>query len=106
MAAINLSNSEEEFPLSTSGEPTDQLAPEEDGFEDDSEADFDDEPMDDDDDLDKDEVKRLFPGEDSYSENDLDDEEEPYEGIRSGDEEDEGLVDDNMSGMPVIPSPS
>lgn len=119
MATNNLSNSDEELPLNTTGEPTDQLAPEEDDdFEDDDEAgddmglnsdlsDFDNEPMDDDDDLDDDEVKRLFPGEDTYSGNNEDeDEEEPYEGIRHGDEEDEGLVDDNMTGMPVIPSPS
>ncbi len=119
MATNNLSNSGEELPLSTTGEPTDQLAPEEDDdFEDDDEmddeddteldsdlSDFDNEPMDDDEDLDEDEVKRLFPGEDTYS-GDNEDDDEPYEGIRHGDEEDEGLVDDNMSGMPVIPSPS
>lgn len=121
MATNNLSNSDEELPLNTTGEPTDQLAPgEDDGFEDGDEAeddddtelnsdlsDFDNEPMDDDEDLDEDEVKRLFPGEDTYSgSNENEDDEEPYEGIRHGDEEDEGLVDDNMSGMPVIPSPS
>ena len=67
-------------------------------------AEFDDAPMEDDDeDLDDDEVKRLFPGEDNFT---ADKDDEPYEGIRHGDDEDEGLVDDNMSGMPVIPSPS
>lgn len=120
----NLESTEEELPLTTTGEPTDQLTPEEaddnDDLEDDDDqddttsdeelatknSDFDDEPIEDEDeDLDEDEVKRLFPGEDSYTEED-DDEEEPYEGIRHGDQEDEGLVDDNMTGMPVIPSPS
>lgn len=103
----------EEMLLSTTGEPTDQLGPEENeddtdqDLEDDdldtSQADFDDEPMEDDEDLDEDEVKRLFPGEDDYTK---DDDDEPYEGIHSEDDEDEGLADDNMSGMPVIPSPS
>ena len=120
MANNTLTNNEE-LPLTTTGEPTDQLAPEEtDDFDEDDDlgendgletdqSDFDNEPLDDDADLDEDEVKRLFPGEDSYSENDNDEDnetEEPYEGIRHGDDEDEGLVDDNMSGMPVIPSPS
>ncbi len=104
----------EETSSGTTGEPTDQLEPEEteddanQDLEDDgldtSQADFDDEPIEDDDeDLDEDEVKRLFPGEDDYTKND--DEDEPYEGIHDEDD-DEGLVDDNMSGMPVIPSPS
>ncbi|MVN22916.1 hypothetical protein [Mucilaginibacter arboris] len=117
----NLNDTAEEQPLTTTGGPTDQLAPEGDAkdnqdFEDDDDAplddelaanssDFDDEPIEDEDeDLDDDEVKRLFPGEDSYTEDEDDD--EPYEGIRHGDQEDEGLVDDNMTGMPVIPSPS
>ncbi len=99
----NFNSSEKEFPLAATGEPTDQLAPEEDDLEDDDLEDeantedeaFDDEPIEDEEDLDEDEVKRLFPGD-----------EEPYEGIRHGDEEDEGLVDDNMTGMPVVPSPS
>ena len=136
MATTNeLNRTVEELPLTTTGEPTDQLTPEEneddldtedaeandDLIENDDEdpdddidveeldtdnSDFDKASMEDDDeDLDDDEVKRLFPSEDSYTE-DEGDEEEPYEGIRHGDEEEEGLVDDNMSGMPVIPSPS
>lgn len=108
----NFNSSEKEFPLAATGEPTDQLAPEEDDLEDydledeantEDEA-FDDEPIEDEEDLDEDEVKRLFPGEDDYTKDEED--EEPYEGIRHGDEEDEGLVDDNMTGMPVVPSPS
>ncbi len=108
----NFDSSEKEFPLAATGEPTDQLAPEEDDLGDDDLEDeantedeaFDDEPMEDEEDLDEDEVKRLFPGEDDYTKDEED--EEPYEGIRHGDEEDEGLVDDNMTGMPVVPSPS
>lgn len=111
MTNTNEFNSFEQMPIVTSGEPTDQLEPEEDEIDDNNseetdDADFDETPIaDDDDDLDDDEVKRLFPGEDDYT-NDDDSEEEPYEGIRHGDQEDEGLVDDNMSTMPVIPSPS
>lgn len=124
IAATNDLTGNEELPVITTGEPTDQLEPEDNEPEtndnqddvdlDDDEPktnpdDFDDEPMDDDEDLDDDEVKRLFPGEDSYTKSDDDDDlddDEPYEGIRHGNEEDEGLVDDNMTGMPVIPSPS
>lgn len=121
MATTDELNSPEELPVNTTGEPTDQLSPEETTPEtDDSEntdeeeiddvdegdAEFDDEPIADDDDLDDDEVKRLFPGEDNFTEDEDDDDDEPYEGIRHGDQEDEGLVDDNMSAMPVIPSPS
>lgn len=61
---------------------------------------------DDEEDLDDDEVKRLFPGEDSYTKDGEDTDDEPYEGIRHSDKEEEGMVDDNMSGMPVVPSPS
>ena len=123
----NFNSSEKEFPLATTGEPTDQLAPEDDDLEDDDLEDddledddledddleeeagtddeaFDDEPIEDEEDLDEDEVKRLFPGEDNYTKDEED--EEPYEGIRHGNEEDEGLIDDNMTGMPVVPSPS
>lgn len=123
MAITNKLNSTiEELPLTTTGEPTDQLTPEEneddtdlddddltDDETDTDDADFDDATIaDEEEDLDDDEVKRLFPGEDDYTEDedDVDEDEEPYEGIRHGDEEEEGLVDDNMSGMPVVPSPS
>ncbi|RYE36291.1 MAG: hypothetical protein EOP42_03890 [Sphingobacteriaceae bacterium] len=65
---------QEKKAVTVTGEPTDQLSPEED------------------------------------LENDLDgdteDDEEPYEGIRHDEDEDEGMVDDNMTGMPVVPSPS
>lgn len=110
MATINeFDNNGEETPVTTTGEPTDQLAPDEsDAIDKDIDADdteFDETPIEDDDeDLDDDEVKRLFPSDDQYAEDD--DDEEPYEGIRQGEQEDEGLVDDNMTGMPVIPSPS
>lgn len=112
----SLNDSSEELPLTPTGEPTDQLDPEENDFQDDEDfekdteddVDFDEEPLDDDEeDLDDEEVKRLFPGQDDFAEEEEDDEdEEPYEGIRHGDQEDEGLVDDNMSSMPVIQSPS
>ena len=61
------------MPVETTGEPVDQLLPEED---------------------DADEENEEFAGD------------EPYEGIREENDEDDDLVDDNMSGMPVIPSPS
>ncbi len=77
MATASNNYTEKEIPATVTGEPTNQLAPEEDDLEDD---------------LDIDDA-------------DIDDE-EPYEGIRHGEEEDEGMVDDNMSGMPVVPSPS
>lgn len=77
MANTSSFSTEKEFPLAVTGEPTDQLAPEEDDL---------------DDDLDTNDAEI--------------DEDEPYEGIRHGEEEDEGMVDDNMSGMPVVPSPS
>lgn len=100
MATKNqLNSSLEELPLTTTGEPTDQLSPEDD--EDLDDAEFDETPLaDDDEDLDEDEVSRLFPGENSYTQD-----EEPYEGIRK-ESEDDDLVDDNMTGMPVVPSPS
>ncbi len=112
MATINgLNHNQEDLLVTATGGPANQAGPEEnenDPDADDLETDdaaFDDAPMEDDDeDLDDDEVKRLFPGEDDFTANDDDD--EPYEGIRHGDGEDEGLVDDNMSGMPVVPSPS
>lgn len=69
MAAKNDNLSEEEMPVTVTGEPTDQLIPEED--------------------LDE-------------TEND----DEPYEGIRHEDDEDDDMIDDNMTGMPVVPSPS
>ena len=114
MATDNLKGSQKELTVSTTGEPTDQLLPEEtepetDDNQDTEDEEFDNESItDDDEDLDEDEVKRLFPGEDDYTEDADDDgeDDEPYEGLRYGDREDEGLVDDNMSGMPVIPSPS
>jgi hypothetical protein len=122
MATTDDLNSQEELPVNTTGEPTDQLSPDEaepetDDLEDtdddevddidEGDAEFDEEPIaDEDEDLDDDEVKRLFPSEDDYTDSEDDDDEEPYEGIRHGDKEDEGLVDDNMSSMPVIPSPS
>ncbi len=125
MATTNqLNSSLDEQPLTT-GEPTDQLRPEddedfddtdldEDDLDDDTDldetgpdtddAEFDEAPLEDDEDLDKDEVSRLFPGENSYTEDETD--EEPYEGIRKEGEDDDDLVDDNMTGMPVVPSPS
>lgn len=75
MATTSSFSTEKEFPLAVTGEPTDQLAPDEDL-----------------DDLDADDAGT--------------NDDEPYEGIRQGDEEDEGMVDDNMTGMPVVPSPS
>lgn len=36
-------------------------------------------------------------------ENDIDFDDEPYEGIREDDDDD--LIDDNMTGVPVIPVP-
>ncbi len=111
MATTNNSISNgEEMPLKTTGEPTEQYLPEEDENDfdlkndsSDDDADFDNASIDDEDDLDDDEVKRLFPGENSYTESNG--EAEPYEGVRHDDKE-EGLVDDNMTGMPVVPSPS
>ena len=75
MATTNNNFTEDEIPTSVTGEPTDQLSPEED-LDDNSEL------------------------EDTA----IDD--EPYEGIHHGDEDDEDMVDDNMTGMPVVPSPS
>ncbi|MGI4804197.1 MAG: hypothetical protein ACRYFL_05460 [Janthinobacterium lividum] len=69
---------EEELPIIVTGEPTDQLAPDDDDF--------------DEEDLDIDE--------------DFDNDDEPYEGIRHDDDEDDDMIDDNMTGMPVVPSPS
>lgn len=77
MATTSSFSTEKEFPVILTGEPTDQLAPEEDDLEDD---------------LDTNDTET--------------DDDEPYEGIRHGEEEDEGMVDDNMTGMPVVPSPS
>ncbi|MGI4020382.1 MAG: hypothetical protein ACRYFA_02650 [Janthinobacterium lividum] len=128
MATTNqLNSSLDELPLTTTGEPTDQLTPEEDEELDDTDldeddldddtnlddiepntddAEFDEIPLDDDEeDLDEDEVSRLFPGENSYQEDEPDDD-EPYEGIRKKGKEGDDLVDDNMTGMPVVPSPS
>ncbi len=77
MANTSSFTSEKEFLITLTGEPTDQLAPDDDDLEDDLDT------------------------------NDAEiDDDEPYEGIRHGEEEDEGMVDDNMSGMPVVPSPS
>jgi len=72
----NTSNyQKEEIPVTVTGEPTDQLSPEEDL-------------------------------EDNDLDGDTENDDEPYEGIRHGEDEDEGMVDDNMTGMPVVPSPS
>ncbi len=73
MATKNDNLSEEKMPVTVTGEPADQLSPEEDLAEDMDETEAD---------------------------------EEPYEGIRHEGEGDDDLVDDNMTGMPVVPSPS
>lgn len=77
MANTSSFSKEKEFPVTLTGEPTDQLAPDDDGLEDD---------------LDTNDTET--------------DDDEPYEGIRHGEEDDEDMVDDNMTGMPVVPSPS
>ncbi|RYY20484.1 MAG: hypothetical protein EOP41_09015 [Sphingobacteriaceae bacterium] len=69
MATAGNKYTEEELPTVT-GEPTDQLSPEED-----------------------------------LEDLDADNADESYEGIQQNDE-DEDLVDDNMTEMPVVPSPS
>ncbi|MGI4751729.1 MAG: hypothetical protein ACRYFB_13950 [Janthinobacterium lividum] len=79
MATTSNKYTEEEMPTTVTGEPTDQLSPE-------------------DDDLEEDDLAMDDAG--------IDDDEEPYEGIHHGDEDDEDMVDDNMTGMPVVPSPS
>lgn len=75
MATKNNNQSEAEMPATITGEPTDQLSPDEN--------------------LDNQDLE--------ITENEDD---EPYEGIHQGEEDNDDMIDDNMTGMPVVPSPS